>query len=378
DPNTPQVPFDERPELDRWILSLLNTLIQEVTAYYENYDPTKAGRAIQEFVMDNVSNWYVRLSRKRFWKGELNADKLSAYQTLHACLQTVAQLMAPIAPFYAEQLFADVTKTSASVHLERFPHANTVLIDSKLETQMYMAQTISSMVLALRRKVAIKVRQPLQKIIIPIVNEEFAADVQKISDIVKSEVNVKEIELLSDASGILVKKVKANFKALGPRYGKIMKQIAAHLSEMENVTIFAFEKSGTYSFDIEGTPVEITLADVEIISEDIPGWQVANEGNITVAIDTTITPELLYEGIAREFVNRIQNLRKESGLDVTDTIDLYIQKHDFVNEAVEKYKSYIASETLCSSIQLVEKVTAENKKMIEIEDIELEIGIHKN
>ena len=377
DPTVPQVPFDQRPELDRWILSLLNTLIQEVTAHYENYDPTKAGRAIQDFVMDNVSNWFVRLSRKRFWKGELHTDKLSAYQTLHACLKTVAQLMAPIAPFYAEQLYSDVTKTDVSVHLEHFPKANTALIDSKLETQMHTAQIISSMVLALRRKVAIKVRQPLQKIIIPIVNEEFAADVQKIADIVKSEVNVKEIELLSDASGILVKKVKANFKSLGPRYGKIMKQIAAHLSEMENATIFAFEKSGSYSFDIEGTPVEITLADVEIISEDIPGWQVANEGAITVAIDTTITPELLHEGIAREFVNRIQNLRKESGLDVTDTIDLYIQKHDFVNQAVEKYKNYMASETLCTSVTLAEQVTVENKKMIEIEEIELEIGIQK-
>lgn len=378
DPNAPQVPFNERPELDRWILSLLNTLIQEVTAQYENYDPTKAGRAIQEFVMDNVSNWYVRLSRKRFWKGELNADKLSAYQTLHTCLKTVAQLMSPIAPFYAEQLYADITKTTQSVHLEYFPKANSTLIDKKLETQMHLAQTISSMVLALRRKVAIKVRQPLQKIIIPIVNDEFAEDVQKISDIVKSEVNVKEIELLSDASEVLVKKVKANFKALGPRYGKIMKQIAAHLSEMENATIAAFEKNGSYSFTIEGTPVEVSLADVEIISEDIPGWQVANEGNITVAIDITITPELLHEGIAREFVNRIQNLRKESGFEVTDTIDLQICKHNFVNEAVEKYKTYIASETLCTNVTLVEQITAEHKKTIEIEEVELEIGIKKS
>ncbi|MDR0941047.1 MAG: isoleucine--tRNA ligase, partial [Bacteroidales bacterium] len=378
DPTTEQVPFDERPELDRWILSLLHTLIQEVTEHYENYEPTKAGRAIQEFVMDNVSNWYVRLSRKRFWKGKLNADKLSAYQTLQTCLKVVAQLMAPIAPFYAEQLYADVTKTNVSVHLQNFPQADSALIDKKLETQMHLAQTISSMVLALRRKVAIKVRQPLQKIIIPIVNEDFAEDVQKIAEIVKSEVNVKEIELLSDASGILVKKVKANFKALGPRYGKIMKQIAAHLSEMENATIFALEKSGSYSFDIEGTTVEIGLPDVEIISEDIPGWQVANEGNITVAIDTTITPELLHEGIAREFVNRIQNLRKESGFDVTDIIDLYVQKHNFVNEAIEKYKNYIASETLCTSVTVVESVTVAHKKMIEIEDVQLEIGIQKS
>ncbi|MDR2962965.1 MAG: isoleucine--tRNA ligase [Bacteroidales bacterium] len=378
DPHSPQVPFEQRPELDRWILSLLNSLIQEVSAQYENYDPTKAGRAIQEFVMDNVSNWYVRLSRKRFWKGELNTDKLSAYQTLHTCLKTVAQLMAPIAPFYAEQLYADVSKTQDSVHLTDFPKINTAVIDSKLETQMHLAQTISSMVLALRRKVSIKVRQPLQKIIIPIVNDEFATDVRKIADIVKSEVNVKEIDLLSDASGILVKKVKANFKALGPRYGKIMKQIAVHLSEMKNNAIFAFEKSGSYSFAIEGTPVEIGLADVEIISEDIPGWQVANEGAITVAIDTTITPELLHEGIAREFVNRIQNLRKESGLDVTDTISLFIERHDFVNAAVETYKTYIAAETLCSRIELVEKVSSSMKKLIEIDDIAIEIGIEKN
>jgi isoleucyl-tRNA synthetase len=379
----PQVAIEKRPEIDRWILSLLNTLIQDVTNHYESYEPTKAGRAIQDFVMDNVSNWYVRLCRKRFWKGELNDDKLSAYQTLYACLETVSQLMAPIAPFYADLLFTDLNKisnrfTEDSVHLATFPKANTNYIDHALEHRMNMAQTISSMILALRRKVAIKVRQPLQKIIIPIINEDFVKDIQAIEGIIKAEVNIKEIELLSDASGILIKKIKPNFKTLGPKFGKIMKQIAVKTSELSNEEIFAFEKSGTQKLIIEGETIEITLEDVEIISEDIPGWQVANEGNITVALDTTISPELLQEGIAREFVNRIQNFRKESGFDVTDKIILVIEKHNAINLAIETYSEYIAAETLCESIQLVDKVKQNNQKAVEIDnDIETVIAIAK-
>ena len=378
-----EIPIEKRPEIDRWILSLLNTLIQDVTEHYENYEPTKAGRCIQDFVIDNVSNWFVRLSRKRYWKGDKNDDKISAYQTLYTCLETVTMLMAPISPFYADQLFCDLNSVSErhtviSVHLADFPKSNPALIDKKLEQRMQMAQTISSMILALRRKVAIKVRQPLQKIIIPIINEEFAKDIKEIEGIIKTEVNVKEIELLSDASGILVKKIKPNFKTLGPKYGKIMKQIAVHVSEMSNDSIFAFESAGVYNCIIENQQVMLTLEDVDIISEDIPGWQVANEGIITVALDTTITKELQNEGIAREFVNRIQNFRKESGLDVTDKIHLYIQKHDAINEAIEFYKEYIATETLCNSINLEPNLKLNNQKAVEIDnDVETIIAITK-
>ncbi|OQB00080.1 MAG: Isoleucine--tRNA ligase [Bacteroidetes bacterium ADurb.Bin217] len=379
----PEIPYENRPELDRWILSLLHTLIKDVTMHYESYEPTKAGRCIQDFVMDNVSNWFVRLSRKRYWKGEMNEDKISAYQTLYTCLETVALLMAPIAPFYSDRLFSDLNAVTGrylvpSVHLADFPKYNQSNIDVKLEERMAIAQTVSSMILALRRKVAIKVRQPLQKVIIPKISEEFAQDIATVAEIIKTEVNVKEIELLEDASGILVKKVKLNFKALGPKYGKIMKQIAQYVSEMKNEDIFAFEKQGILDFEIEGQPVQILVEEVEIISEDIPGWQVANEGIITVALDTTITTELLYEGIAREFVNRIQNFRKEIGLEVTDKICLEIQKHEAVNAAISVHSEYIKAETLCAQINLLDKIEQINQKVVEIDNtIETIIAISK-
>lgn len=379
----PAVPSEQRPEIDRWILSLLNTLIKDVTEQYENYEPTKAGRMIQDFVTDNLSNWYVRLSRKRFWKSEQNNDKLSAYQTLYTCLETVSMLMAPIAPFYADQLFCDLNKVThrynlESVHLANFPIADESLIDKTLETRMDIAQRISSMILALRRKVAIKVRQPLQKIIIPVVNEEFENNVKAIENIIKAEVNVKEIELLKDASKILVKTIKPNFKTLGPKCGKIMKDVANVITALSSEEIFAFEATGEKSIVVNGETIHLTLDDVIIISKDIPGWQVANEGHLTVALDTTLTEDLILEGIAREFVNRIQNLRKDSGLDVTDKILLSIQKHSAINKAIECHKTYIASETLCTDIKLVDTIENDNKKLVELDaDVQTFMAIQK-
>ncbi|MBO7054243.1 MAG: isoleucine--tRNA ligase [Bacteroidales bacterium] len=376
------VPNEQRPEIDRWILSLLNTLIKNVTEQYENLEPTKAGRLIQDFVIDNLSNWYVRLSRKRFWKGELNTDKVSAYQTLYTCLETVSLLMAPIAPFYADQLFCDLNKVTKrfdvdSVHLATFPKADESVINSTLETRMGMAQTVSSMILALRRKVSIKVRQPLQKIIIPILNDEFEQNLKAVEPIIKAEVNVKEIDLLKDASQVLVKTIKPNFKALGPKCGKIMKDVAATISAFSNEEICEFENNGAKTIVVNGQTIDLTLDDVTIISKDIPGWQVANEGHITVALDTTLTDELVNEGIAREFVNRIQNLRKDSGFDVTDKIKLQIQKHDAINKAIEIHKAYIASETLCADLQLVDEIKNDNKKLVELDEIQTYMAVQK-
>lgn len=376
------VPNEQRPEIDRWILSLLNTLIKNVTEQYENLEPTKAGRLIQDFVIDNLSNWYVRLSRKRFWKGELNTDKVSAYQTLYTCLETVSLLMAPIAPFYADQLFCDLNNVTKrfdvdSVHLATFPKADESVINSTLETRMGMAQTVSSMILALRRKVSIKVRQPLQKIIIPILNDEFEQNLKAVEPIIKAEVNVKEIDLLKDASQVLVKTIKPNFKALGPKCGKIMKDVAATISAFSNEEICEFENNGAKTIVVNGQTIDLTLDDVTIISKDIPGWQVANEGHITVALDTTLTDELVNEGIAREFVNRIQNLRKDSGFDVTDKIKLQIQKHDAINKAIEIHKAYIASETLCADLQLVDEIQSDNKKLVELDEIQTYMAVQK-
>lgn len=377
------VPNAQRPEIDRWILSLLNTLIKNVTEQYENYEPTKAGRMIQDFVNDNLSNWYVRLSRKRFWKGELNSDKVSAYQTLYTCLETVSLLMAPIAPFFADQLFCNLNAVSKrfnvdSVHLATFPKTDESVIDSTLETRMELAQTVSSMILALRRKVAIKVRQPLQKAIIPIVNDEFEENLKAVENIIKAEVNVKEINLLKDASQILVKTIKPNFKALGPKCGKIMKDVAATITAFTNEEICDFENKGTKTITVNGQAIDLTLDDVTIISKDIPGWQVANEGHITVALDTMLNDELVNEGIAREFVNRIQNLRKDSGFEVTDKINLQIQKHDAINNAIEKHKAYIAAETLCADIQLVDEIKSENKKIVDIDtDVQTYMAVQK-
>ncbi|WP_065218980.1 MULTISPECIES: isoleucine--tRNA ligase [Butyricimonas] len=375
-----EVPFNERPEIDRWILSLLNSLIKEVTEAYESYEPTRAGRAIQNFVIENLSNWYVRLSRKRYWGGEQTADKLSAYQTLYTCLETVSILSSPIAPFYMDRLFRDLNNVTGryttSVHLVDFPVANDTMIDKQLEERMDMAQQISSMVLGLRRKVQIRVRQPLCKLLIPILNEEMTAQLDAVKSIILSEVNVKEIEYITDTAGILIKKIKPNFKTLGPKYGKYMKQISALVAEMDQSDIYNFEKQGTYSLQVGTENLELTLNDVEILSEDIPGWLVANEGRLTVALDINITKELREEGIARELINRIQNLRKESNFNVTNKIDLQIGKHKDINDAVENFKEYIASQVLAENVTLVDKAD-EDVQLIEIDDIHTFIKIQR-
>jgi len=367
------VPVEERPEIDRWVMSLLNSLVKEVTESYENYEPTRAGRAIQNFVMENLSNWYVRLNRKRFWGGAMDRDKLAAYQTLYACLETVSLLSAPIAPFFADRLFTDLNSASkrysdVSVHLAQFPSFDDQLIDVSLEERMKYAQSISSMVLGLRRKVNIKVRQPLNKIMIPILDEAFEHQLEAIKDLVLTEVNVKEMEFLKDTAGVLVKKIKPNFKTLGPKYGKMMKAIAGAVNGMGQEDIASFEQAGSFSLTLDGQELQLALEDVEIMSEDIPGWLVANEGPITVAMDINVTEELRLEGIAREFVNRIQNLRKDSGFDVTDKIKLEIQKHEGVNGAIEKYNEYIGSQTLATEIKLVEKCNDNDAKSVEIDD----------
>ena len=378
--NEPGVPVQERPEIDRWILSLLNSLIKEVTEAYEKYEPTRAGRAIQDFVIENLSNWYVRLSRKRYWGGEYSTDKISAYQTLYTCLETVALLAAPIAPFYTEQIFHDLNtvtgRFAGSVHLAQFPTADETLINKQLEERMQLAQQISSMVLGLRRKVQIRVRQPLSKLMIPILNEDMKLQLEAVKNIILSEVNVKEIEYITDTTGVLIKKIKPNFKTLGPKYGKYMKQISALVAEMNQNDIYNFEKQGTYSLEVGTETLELTLEDVEILSEDIPGWLVANEGRLTVALDINITKELREEGIARELINRIQNLRKESDFNVTDKINLYIGKHKEINEAVENFKAYIASQVLAENVTLIDKAE-DGAQPIEIDDIQTFIKIQK-
>lgn len=379
--NEPEVPVQERPEIDRWILSLLNSLIKEVTEAYEKYEPTRAGRAIQDFVIENLSNWYVRLSRKRYWGGEYSTDKISAYQTLYTCLETVALLAAPIAPFYTEQIFHDLNtvtgRFAGSVHLAQFPTADETLINKQLEERMQLAQQISSMVLGLRRKVQIRVRQPLSKLMIPILNEDMKLQLEAVKNIILSEVNVKEIEYITDTTGVLIKKIKPNFKTLGPKYGKYMKQISATVAAMTQSDIFEFEKKSEYRLQIGDEILTLGLEDVEILSEDIPGWLVANEGRVTVALDINITKELKEEGIAREFINRIQNLRKESDFDVTDKIRLYIKKNEQINEAVENFSTYIASQVLAESIELVDSIPGEAKE-VEIDDMSTSIKIEKN
>ncbi|MDR0733137.1 MAG: isoleucine--tRNA ligase [Dysgonamonadaceae bacterium] len=359
DGNETDVPLAKRPEIDRWILSLLNSLIKEIDEHYAAYEPTKAGRAINDFVNDNLSNWYVRLNRKRFWGGQMDTDKLSAYQTLFACLKTVARLMAPIAPFYADRLHLDLTppappKGERSVHLSDFPAANEPLINKALEEKMQIAQQISSMVLALRRKVNIKVRQPLSMLMIPVSDKRQKEAVEAVQALILNEVNVKTIKYVDNAADILVKRVKPDFKKLGPRYGKIMKDLAAAIDDLPQQEVNVLEQSGRLSIPVAGQTAEITLDDVEIFSEDVPGRLTANEGKLTVALDITLTEELKKEGIARELVNRIQNIRKSSGYEITDKIRVTIQSDPRVNEAVEEFKQYIAGQVLANRVVLAE------------------------
>ncbi len=379
----PEVPVNERPEIDRWIISLLNSLVRETRKCYEDYDLTRAGRAVQDFVTENLSNWYVRLNRKRYWGGEYDKDKLSAYQTLYRCLETVSMLAAPLAPFYMDRLFTDLNTITGrfsedSVHLALFPDYDESLIDSELEERMDIAQRVSSMVLSLRRKVGIKVRQPLARIMVPVTDKSFKGRFEAVKDLILSEVNVREAEYIDDESGILVRRIKPDFRKLGPRYGKLMKEISAGLATLGSGDINTLESTGKFNLVIEGQDVEITLDDVEIISEDIPGWQVANEGRLTVALDITVTDELRYEGIAREFVNRIQNIRKESGFDVTDKISVLIEDHILVKEAVKRHSSYIGSQTLATSIKLVQSLNSDNIREIEIDEIKVLIAVERN
>lgn len=368
-----EVPVAERPEIDRWIISLLNTLVNNVRSYYEDYEPTKAGRAIQDFVTENLSNWYVRLNRKRYWGGEQSDDKLAAYQTLYTCLITVAKLAAPLAPFYMDKLYRDLNHVThrdneLSVHHTTFPVSDETLIDKELEERMELAQQLSSMVLGLRRKVNIKVRQPLRRIMVPVLDAQFINRMEGVKHLLLNEVNVKELEFLKDTSGILVKKIKPDFKVLGPRYGKLMKEIAQAMSQFGQDEIAKLESTGSYEISAGGQQIVLSPGDVEITSEDIPGWLVASEGRLTVALDVNITQELKDEGIAREFVNRIQNLRKESGFEVTDKISVDIQRHNHINSAVENFSDYIASQTLARSITLVDTADMPGAQAVEIDD----------
>jgi isoleucyl-tRNA synthetase len=378
-----EIPVIQRPEIDRWIISLLNSLVKEVGKCYEDYDLTRAGRAIQDFVTENLSNWYVRLNRKRYWGGDYDSDKIAAYQTLYTCLLTVSRLAAPIAPFYMERLYTDLNSVTGkikedSVHLAIFPSFDESLIDSDLEERMEIAQKISSMILGLRRKVSIKVRQPLARIMVPVPDAFFRRKFEAVRDLVLAEVNVKEVEYIDDTSSVLVKKIKPDFKKLGPRYGKLMKDITNAVTALSPADISAFEASGTHSMMLGGEEVALSLADVEIISEDIPGWQVANEGRLTVALDVTVSDELRYEGIAREFVNRIQNIRKEFGFDVTDKISVLIEDKEFVREAVKRHSGYIGSQTLATSVGLSVSVNDAGALDVEIDDVIVKVSITKN
>jgi len=375
-----EIPLNERPEIDQWIISELHSLIKFVDECYEDYEPTKATRAISDFVQENLSNWYVRLCRRRFWKGEYAKDKIAAYQTLYTCLLTISKLSAPVAPFFMDKLYRDLTSSTgtedfASVHLAEFPKFVENFVNKTLESKMQKAQTISSLVLSLRKKEMIKVRQPLQKVMIPVLDDNQRAEIEAISDLVKAEVNVKEIELLDDASGILVKQIKPNFKALGPRFGKDMGLISKEIQGFSAEQINQLDKQGTLDIVIAGNSVTLSLEDVEITSQDIEGWLVANSNGITVALDITLTEELKNEGIARELVNRIQNIRKDSGFEVTDKIKVQIKRDGILENAVSKNEDYIKSETLTD--ELVFADTLENGTEIEFDDIRTIILISK-
>ena len=371
------VPVAERPEIDRWILSVLHSLIKGVDREMQNYDPTRAGRLIESFINDDLSNWYVRLNRKRFWGKEMSQDKLSAYQTLYTCLETVARLLAPFAPFYADRLFLDLTQVTGSdnacsVHLAKFPEADESMIDTDLEQRMAMAQKITSMVLALRRKVSIKVRQPLQAIMIPAVDDEQRKHIEAVKELIMNEVNVKELKFV-EGQGILVKKVKCNFRTMGKKFGKMMKAIAAATAAFDQDQIAALENNGQTELDIDGQKVTIEAADVEIISEDIPGWLVTNEGNLTVALEVELTDELRNEGVARELINRIQNLRKESGLEITDHISVVITRLEAIEKSMGDFADYVKEQVLADSIELGDNDGVE----LDIDEMKLNIKIEK-
>jgi len=376
-----EVPLDQRPEIDRWVMSKLNSLVVEVDAYYMAFEPKKAGRAIQEFVNENLSNWYVRLCRRRFWKGEPSTDKSSAYQTLYTCLEIVAKLMSPIAPFYADRLFLDLNGVtgrdkSESIHLSEMPTADNKAIDLDLEERMAIAQKATSLILSIRKKEKHRVRQPLAKVMIPILDEKFERQLKAVENLILSEVNVKEVEYLKETAGVIEKTIKANFKTLGPKYGKQMKQIAGAIAQMNQADISVLEATGTYELTIDGSSLSISLEDADIISKDIPGWSVASEGGITVALDLTITPELEQEGLARELVNRIQNLRKDKGFEVTDHISIVILDEQPIKDAITNNLKYICAETLAETLELVPVLSADNSVIVDlVGDLKTQISI---
>lgn len=374
------IPLEQRPEIDRWILSSLNTLIKKVTEYMDDYEPTQAGRAIEEFMDEQLSNWYVRLCRRRFWKGEYEHDKICAYQTLYECLETVLKLMAPISPFFSDALFQNLNAVtgrhiSESVHHTDYPVSNAAVVDASLEERMQLAQDISSLVLSLRKKVSIKVRQPLQKVLVPVLNKHMKAQIERIEDLIKSEVNVKEIEYLTEDTGFIKKKIKPNYTALGKKLGAKMKPVAAALAAFTQEDISKLEKDGIISLQIESEPLILQTNEVEITSEDIPGWMVANKDVLTVALDVTITPELVSEGNARELVNRIQKIRKDSGFELTDRIMVKVTEHQELNQSIAQFNNYICTEVLADRLELVPELADGTE--IEVNDIPLKVFVTK-
>lgn len=378
----PEVEYNERPEIDRWILSELNSLISAVDGYYADYEPTRAGRAIADFTDEHLSNWYVRLSRRRFWKGDYTKDKISAYQTLYTCLETIAILSAPIAPFFSDRLFTDLNTLTGrnkaqSVHLADFAVSSRAMIDKELEERMQLAQQVSSMALSLRKQHRIRVRQPLQRIMIPLTGEGLKENIKAVRNLILSEVNIKDIEFIS-SQGVLVKKVKANFKTLGPRYGKLMKQIAAAVVGIDQSQIAEFEMNHSLTITIEGQQVEFTEGDLEVITDDIPGWVIASNGNLTIALDITITEELRNEGLARELVNRIQNIRKDKGFEVTDKIMLQIEKNSELERAINHNNVYICSETLATTLELIEQIEPSSRIVVDLaEELQAAVSVTK-
>ena len=377
------IALKNRPEIDQWVLSKLNTLISNVKDAYESYEPTKAGRLIQDFTIDQLSNWYVRLCRRRFWKGDYAEDKISAYQTLYTCLKTVAQLASPIAPFFTEQLFSDLNNVTnqhdvESVHLSIFPTADKDLINSNLEEKVDIAQQITSMVLSLRQTNKLKVRQPLQKIMVPVLNEKFEEQLLDVKELILSEVNVKELEILKDTSGVLVKKIKPNFKTIGPKYGKHMKAIAAMVNSWGSDEIAKIEAEKGWNGEVNGENISLELSDFEISTDDIPGWLITTQGELTVALDVTITEDLKNEGISRELVNRIQNLRKDSDFEVTDRINIKLKGANKLSEAIANNKQYICNETLANGIDFVEELDEKSSTKIDFDkDISIFVAVEK-
>ena len=354
-----ETPLADRPEIDRWIISLLNTVVKEVENDYNEYEPTRAGRRIQEFVESHLSNWYVRLCRRRFWKGEYSADKVAAYQTLYTCLSTISKLMAPISPFFADWLYKNLNEVSGkekhnSVHLSLYPPVQAELIDKDLEQRMDYAQKVCSLVLSLRKKETLRVRQPLSKVMVPILDEKFETQLRAVEDLIKAEVNVKNIEYLTDASGVIKKKIKPNFKTLGKKLGKHMKAVAALINDFgdEEIAVIEANPNEPYNIELAGETFALTYDDFEISAQEIPGWQVAQNGNITVALDITLTEDLINEGIAKELVNRIQNRRKDSEFNVTDRINIELSDHEHIRMAVSQYGDYIKNEVLADSLSL--------------------------